>query len=435
MAAKKQHATPSARRLRRVGAHLTPPVALRQCHCSGAAASAPAAADPVLPAPLVVAPLTDGRTGLEASFGREIRGLRPAELLEPLSPTLCEACRMLLARRGVVALRFQRALSVAELQGAVALFGRVKEDQAPMADGSGTMPYLHYDHFGSPRELKGSGLMEHRSGLVLPSLLRGLFKAVSGQGGDVKRPFVYEGFHTDDSYVAAPAGATLLHARALPPSGGGDTLFLDMAAACAALAQREPQRLSALRGMQAVHAHNNEDAFPPRPSASPSANDKLLRPRHPIIRRHHLTGEPALYWDLDRATGAAKLTHFGNAMKSGDDLCLGTNEWKPSPNTYRLFYAGEVDGLSSQAEGQALLQSLQDAVEGDGGGGGGEEGSGEAGGGGGLAPCYAHRWCDWDVLVWDNAVVQHAASGDFAEGEKRTMWRCLLEGEPPQPYL
>ena len=88
--------------------------------------------------------------------------------------------------------------------------------------------------------------------------------------------------------------------------------------------------------------------------------------------------------------------------------------------------------MPSQAEGQALLQSLQDEVE------GGEEGSGEsngeAGGGGGLAPRYAHRWCDWDVLVWDNAVVQHAASGDFAEGEKRTMWRCLLEGEPPQLY-
>ena len=123
----------------------------------------------------------------------------------------------------------------------------------------------------------------------------------------------------------APAGATLLHARALPPSGGGDTLFLDMAAACAALAQRDPRRLSMLRGRGAVHAHNNEDAFPPRPSASPSANDRLLRPRHPIVRRHHLTGVPCLYWDLDRATG-------------------------------------EVDGLGG-AEGRALLQGLQDEAE------------------------------------------------------------------------
>jgi len=36
---------------------------------------------------------------------------------------------------------------------------------------------------------------------------------------------------------------------------------------------------------------------------------------------HHLTGEPALYWDLDRATGAAKLAQFG--MKNAPFLLLG----------------------------------------------------------------------------------------------------------------
>eukprot|EP01043_Picozoa_sp_COSAG02_P029390 COSAG02_NODE_1828_length_10742_cov_3.513013_7_plen_266_part_00 len=261
----------------------------------------------------------------------------------------------------------------------MALFGRMKEDRAPMADG-GTMPYLHYDHLGSPRVLKGTGIMEHRSGLVLPRFLQGLFKMATGQGGDLTRPFVYEGFHTDDSYTAVPAGATLLHARVLPPSGGGDTIFMDTATACATLACRDPQRLLALRGKTAVHAHNNENAFPPRPSASPSANDRLLRPRHPIVRRHHRTGVPCLYWDLDRATG-------------------------------------EVDGLE-RSEGQNLLQGLQDELE------------------AGLAPSYAHRWHEHDVLVWDNTSVQHAACGDFKEGEQRTMWRCLIEtdDEPPQAH-
>lgn len=114
----------------------------------------------------------------------------------------------------------------------------------------------------------------------------------------------------------------MLHARELPPSGGGNTLFLDMVAA---FRQLPPERVEGLRGRCAEHAYNNHDAFPPRPSAA-GANDALVHPRHPILRRHHLDqAMVALYWDLDRATG-------------------------------------EVDGCSWE-EGQELLQGLQDEAE------------------------------------------------------------------------
>jgi alpha-ketoglutarate-dependent taurine dioxygenase len=137
------------------------------------------------------------------------------------------------------------------------------------------------------------------------------------------------------------------------------------------------ERVSELRGRHAEHAYTNHDAFPPRPSAA-GANDALIHPHHPILRRHHLDGSMvALYWDLDRATG-------------------------------------EVDGCSWE-EGQQLLQSLQDEAE-------------------RSAPRYHHQWCDHDVIIWDNITTQHAASADFPMGERRTMWRCLLEGELPQPY-
>ena len=63
-------------------------------------------------------------------------------------------------------------------------------------------------------------------------------------------------------------------------------------------------------------------------------------------------------------------------------------------------------------DGRKLLQSLQDHTE-------------------RVAPAYAHHWEPHDVLIWDNATVQHAAAGDFAVGEPRRFWRYLIEGPAP----
>jgi alpha-ketoglutarate-dependent taurine dioxygenase len=80
---------------------------------------------------------------------------------------------------------------------------------------------------------------------------------------------------------------------------------------------------------------------------------------HPIVRAQPVTGAPALYIDLDRATSIV-------GMEEG--------------------------------EGRAILRSLQEHAE-------------------ATAPMYAHDWRDHDVVVWDNASVQHRASGDFPVGE------------------
>jgi len=34
-------------------------------------------------------------------------------------------------------------------------------------------------------------------------------------------------------------------------------------------------------------------------------------------------------------------------------------------------------------------------------------------------------------VAWDNASVQHAASGDFPVGEPRRFWRYMIEGPIP----
>ena len=43
----------------------------------------------------------------------------------------------------------------------------------------------------------------------------------------------------------------------------------------------------------------------------------------------------------------------------------------------------------------------------------------------------ATRGTTSDVLIWDNASVQHRASGDFAVGEPRRFWRYMVEGPVP----
>jgi taurine dioxygenase len=59
-----------------------------------------------------------------------------------------------------------------------------------------------------------------------------------------------------------------------------------------------------------------------------------------------------------------------------------------------------------------LLQSLQDHAE-------------------RRAPRYEHHWRDHDVVIWDNASVQHKAGGDFPVGEARRFWRYMIAGPVP----
>src|SRR5262249_44708222 len=149
---------------------------------------------------------------------------------------------------------------------------------------------------GSPLRY-GDSLQVIDSGFVVPEELRADLARFS-LGGDSVRPGLFESFHTDDSYTDRPAAATVLHARELPASGGGDTCFIDMRAAFALL---EPAQRARLIPLRAVHAYNNRNAFPPRASAT-GPLEELVDVAHPVVRAHPITGTPALYFDLDRAT-------------------------------------------------------------------------------------------------------------------------------------
>lgn len=262
--------------------------------------------------------------------------------------------RALLARHGVLCVRFPAALDDAQARALASMIGPIKDPVGRARDGSAL-------RYSEDRQIIDSGF-------VLSEELRAQLGDLSF-GGDSLRPGLFESFHTDDSYTECPAAATVLHARALPSSAGGDTCFMDMRAAFTLL---EPARRERLVGLRAVHAYNNRGAFPPRTSAT-GLLEELIEVSHPVVRAHPITGVPALYFDLDRAT--------------------------------------HIEGMPED-EGRGLLQSLQDHAE-------------------RSAPRYAHAWRPHDVLIWDNASVQHRASGDFPVGEPRRFWRFMIAGSKP----
>jgi len=269
--------------------------------------------------------------------------------------TQAASLRALLAKYAVLCLRIDYPLKNAELRAIAQLFGPIKDPVARAKDGS---PF----RYEQERQVIDSGF-------VMTDEMREKLGDRSFGGLDDRRPGLFETFHCDDTYTAEPAIATVLHARELPPSGGGPTYFLDMRAAYELLDPVTQARLSTLR---VRYAYNNQDAFPPRRAARGPA-DVLEEVSHPLLRTHPVVGTRSLFLDLDRAK------HVENMPV---------------------------------AEGRALLQMLQDQAEAN-------------------APRCQHDWRDHDVLVWDNASVQHKAGGNFVLGEPRRFWRYMIRGGRP----
>ena len=287
----------------------------------------------------------------DGAFGVcEVRGVVPGDA-EP-----ADALRAALATHAVVCLRMERPLEDDELQAVARLFGPLKDPIAATRDG-GTFRYSDL------RQIIDAGFV------MTDEIRTKLGGDLSFGGLDDRRPGLFETFHCDDTYTAEPAAATVLHARALPPSGGGPTCFLDMRAAYRLL---DPAERDSLVGRRVVYAYNNQDAFPPRRSAR-GPGEVLEDVAHPLVRTHPVAGTRSLFLDLDRAL--------------------------------------HVEGMPV-AEGRALLRRLQDHAE-------------------ARAPYCEHAWRDHDVLVWDNASVQHKAGGNFALGEPRRFWRYMIAGERP----
>lgn len=185
-------------------------------------------------------------------------------------------------------------------------------------------------------------------------------------------------WHSDFSFLEAPPSASILYAEQVPDVGG-DTLWIDMAAAFATLpaAQRE-----LLLGKYAIHSGKPYGVAhaPPEDTRfkgsiriernNPEADRET---RHPAVCRHPLSGEAILF--------------------------------------VNPTYTTRIDGLP-EAQSAELLASLHAHC---------------------TRPEFAcrFRWSAGSVALWDNRSTLHYAVNDY-DGERRCMYRTTIAGDPPR---
>ncbi|HXM81433.1 MAG TPA: TauD/TfdA family dioxygenase [Burkholderiales bacterium] len=178
-------------------------------------------------------------------------------------------------------------------------------------------------------------------------------------------------FHTDYSYLEVPARATLLYSIQVP-SKGGDTLFANQYAAYDDLPSSLKTKID---GLIALHHYGNRDDLDQssRTVASVLSGEqerKVTWVRHPVVRRHPVTGREALY--------AVSGSSFG------------------------------IEGMP-QDEAVDLLDELRDHA---------------------TQEKYQYRlsYGVGDVVIWDNASLLHAATLTDPD-DPRTLWRITAKEE------
>jgi taurine dioxygenase len=271
---------------------------------------------------------------LHPTLACEVTGLR---LWEMLDEATVEDLRRLYSQYGVLVFRRQ-ALSERELADFGALFGplelTVRGDWASPAVPEVTVLSNLRDGFGHPIGGLGDGELE---------------------------------WHSDQSYILAPATGAALYALELPPAGG-ETFWVDLRAAYAALPRPLRAKISGKRGIfdyakrLAGYGRENDRQI------SEEARRRTPAVTHALVRAHPETGERSLY--LDRTT------------------------------TIGVDYMDTTSGL-------ALLDEVYEAATRD-------------------AFVYAHRWQVGDLVLWDNGFTMHRRTA-FDPAARRLMKRLTMQ--------
>jgi len=200
------------------------------------------------------------------------------------------------------------------------------------------------------------------------SILESTYKRPEDKPDDM-RLVRLSGWHTDDSYFAVPAKATMLQSIQIPDSGG-ETKFCNMRQAYLDLPEATRKRLD---GLRAVHGYDTKRAPARAIKLTKEEEDETPEVDHPLIRTHEDTGEKTIYFNSNRT-----------------DRIVGM----------------------PREESDALLDMIYDHV---------------------TQPKYQyhHKWRVGDILLWDNRCMMHAVNMDFPVGQTRLHQRILLEGARP----
>ena len=179
------------------------------------------------------------------------------------------------------------------------------------------------------------------------------------------------GYHTDHSNAEIPPKATLLLAIELPTSGG-DTQYVNMAAAYDALPEATKKQIA---GLKAMHVYQSKHSTRKLMTLGDEAKKRLPQAvYHPIVRTHPENGRKAIYINPIRIETIA-------GMKETDAQLL-------------------------------LRELLQHAIQ--------------------ERFQYRHKWKQGDLVMWDNRCLLHKANGDYDhETQSRYLYRVMLQGDNP----
>ncbi|MGW7402155.1 TauD/TfdA dioxygenase family protein [Streptomyces sp. NPDC054833] len=174
-------------------------------------------------------------------------------------------------------------------------------------------------------------------------------------------------WHSDHSFMAAPALGSVLRAVEIPPAGG-DTMWADMGAAYDNLSEELKARIE---GLTAVHDWVPSWGALMTPEQIEALRATLPPVEHPVVARHPRTGRKLLY----------------------------VNE----PFTVRIV------GLSDRESRELLDELVLQA----------------------RVPEYQvrFRWQADSVAIWDNIATQHYAINDYFP-QRRVMERIAITGAP-----
>ena len=221
-------------------------------------------------------------------------------------------------------------------------------------------------HFGEPQ----LQLLRHRWHEDVPevSFLESTYKTADDKPDDLRQVRL-SGWHTDDSYFAVPAKATMLQSLAIPDSGG-ETKFANTRRAYLDLSDAMKARID---GRRAVHAYDTVRASARAEKRTSEEADETPDVVHPLVRTHDNTGDRAIYFNPNRT-----------------DRIVGLD----------------------RAESDALLDALYDHIT-------------------QARYQYHHKWRLGDILLWDNRSLIHAVNTDFPVSQTRRHQRILLKGSAP----
>jgi taurine dioxygenase len=185
-----------------------------------------------------------------------------------------------------------------------------------------------------------------------------------------------DGWHSDLSYDASPAKATLLHAVEIP-SRGGNTCFVNAHLAYLSLPEDMRERISGLEAEFVYGGHQRNPSLKIAAATLDAQAQRTARAIHPVVSAHPVTGLPAIYAN-------------------------------PALTTRVLGVSGE--------ESEEILAAIADALD---------------------RPelRWEHRWSVGDTLMWENrGGVMHTGRLDYPREEARRFIRTTVSGGPILAY-